>query len=443
MASVLIIGSGAREDALSRAYEKSPLVDQIIISPGNDFMAYNRKKTVIVDKNASLKNPQSILEIAQKYAPDLIDVAQDDALASGAVDLLRKKGFRVFAPTQAAARLEWDKKWSREFMQRQRIPHPGFTYFNSEEKAVQHVNAIYAREPGKTIYVKATGLCAGKGALKATTLNEAIHNIHQMKTFPDKAGETFLIEEGITGEEFSYYAITDGKSYRVFKSAQDNKTAHNFDQGEQTGGMGVVSPAMVTHPIARDVESDQIAKAIQGMAEEGTPYCGILYVGGMMHGEKPTTIEYNARWGDPECQTVLPALQTDYFLLAQACVDQTLANMPPLVQDEKVRVCVVGASRGYPGDYSSVKGKQIHGLEEAMAMKNVNVYGAGLTVKDGKFYANGGRLFSIVGEGSTVVEARKHAYSAMACVSIDGNNLHYRTDIAWRDVDRVINGAKY
>jgi len=433
----MVIGSGAREHTISYVYEKSSQVDRIIVAPGNDFIAYRRQKEVLIDKECSLKNPQSILKIARKYKPDLIDVAQDDALAQGTIDLLQENGFRTFGPTKKAARIEWDKRWSREFMQRHKIPHPNFRYFDSEEEGINYVKELYNEEPAKLLYIKATGLCSGKGALKSASLEQAIQNIERMKTFPNKAGDIFLAEDGLVGEEFSYYAISDGKTYKIFKSAQDNKTVLNFDEGDQTGGMGAISPAKVTNSISSEIEENQISRAINGMASEGVPYTGILYLGGIVVDGKPMNIEYNARWGDPECQVVLPSLETDYADIVIACLEGKLKEVE-VRQDNKTRVCVVGASRGYPNDYSHVKGKRIYGLEKAIEMDGITVFGAGIDVKDGRFYANGGRLFSIVAEGEDILQARQRAYSAIAFISIEGNNLHYRTDIGWRDVERFL-----
>jgi len=434
--TILLIGSGAREHTISCAYEKSPIVRRIIVAPGNDFICYKRQIEVVMDKNCSLKNPTSLLEIARKYQPDLVDVAQDDALANGTVDVLEKEGFVVFGPREQAARIEWDKRWSREFMQRHEIPQPIFRYFENEADGEQYVKEQYAGNSSKLLYVKATGLCSGKGALKSTSLDEAIKNIRKMKDFSNDAGKIFLVEEGLEGEEFSYYAISDGQTYKLFKSAQDNKTVFNFDEGDQTGGMGVVSPAMVTEPLRKEIEQQQISRAIKSMTLEQNPYRGILYLGGIVVNEKPMNIEYNARWGDPECQVVLPSVETDYLTIVKSCLEGKLNDLD-IKQDNKTRVCVVGASRGYPNDYSQVKGKRIFGIDEVMRMEGINVFGAGIDVIDGKLYANGGRLFSVVAEGKDILEARQRAYSAIARISIEGNNLHYRTDIGWRDVERL------
>lgn len=435
--AVMIIGGGAREHTISHAYEKSQQIDRVIVAPGNEFIGYKRQKEFVIDKDCSLKDSQSLLKIAKRYKPDLIDVAQDDALASGTVELLQENDFLVFGPTKQAARIEWDKKWSREFMQRHQIPHPDFRYFDFEENGIRYVRELYGEESTKLLYTKATGLCSGKGALKSTSLDEAIRNIRRMNSFPNRAGDVFLVEDGLVGEEFSYYAISDGKDYHIFKSAQDNKTVFNFDKGDQTGGMGAISPARVTDSVSREIEENQISRAINGMDSEGVPYKGILYLGGIVVDGKPMNIEYNARWGDPECQVVLPSVETDYVDIVMACLEGKLDQIE-IRQDNKTRVCIVGASRGYPNDYPDAKGKRIYGLEEAAEMDGITVFGAGIDVRNGRLYANGGRLFSIVGEGRNILEARQRAYSAIAHISIEGNNLHYRTDIGWRDVERFL-----
>ncbi len=431
--TVLIIDGGARGHALSRAYEKSRHVQRIIVAPGNDFIAFRRTKEVIVDRNCNLNDPQSLLKIAQIYNPDLIDVAQDDALASGTVDLLKEHGFKVFGPTREAARIEWDKNWSKEFMKRHDIPTAEFMSFTSEAPAIEYVTSHYRKYPSTVLFIKATGLCAGKGALRATSLDEAISCIKQMKTF-GTAGETFLIEEGLFGKEFSSYAISDGTSYKVFHPAQDHKRVNTFDTGDQTGGMGAVSPTCIATPYSSLIEETMIKRTIKGMETEGIPYTGILYIGGIVVNGKPYVIEFNARWGDPECHVVLPSIDTDYFELITAALDKRLDNID-LQINSKQRVCVVGALRGYPGESSTYKGSRIFGLVEAMDIPGVHVLGAGMSLKAESFVANGGRLFSIVGEGESITEARQNAYAAISTVHIEGNNLHYRTDIGWNDVE--------
>lgn len=433
--TVLVIDSGARGHAISAAYEKSPQVSRIILAPGNDFAGFNRKKEVVVEKNCNLKSTDSILAVAKKYEPDLVDVAQDDALAGGAVDLLRNSGFLVFGASKQAAILEWDKKFSREFMLRQNIPAPRFRYFDTEESAKTYAKSLYEKNPEKIVFVKAAGLCGGKGALKTRNLGEAFAGIERMKIFGE-AGKVFLIEDGLIGEEFSYYAISDGSDFKVFNSAQDNKTVFNFDEGDQTGGMGAISPALATESLAKEIEDALISKAISGMKKEGVPYCGILYLGGIVVDGKPMNIEYNARWGDPECQAVLPSVE-NYADVVLAALAGKL-NKIKIEQDNKTRVCIVGAAKGYPNDYSAARGKRIFGIEEALE-EGVKIFGAGIDVRNEKFFANGGRLFSVVAEGKNILEARQKAYSDIAHISVEGNNLHFRTDIGWRDVERFWN----
>ena len=434
--TVMVVGGGAREHTISEAYEKSPGVDKIVVAPGNDFISYKRNKEVITEK-CFLKQPQSILKVADKYKPDLVDVAQDDALAGGTVDLLSKNNFTVFGPNKCSSKIEWDKIWSRKFMERNGIPTPKFSCFDSKFAAKNYAKYLFENyniEGRKgSVFIKAKGLTGGKGALEARNLDEAIDNIEKMDSFGD-AGKRFVIEEGLVGEEFSTYAISDGENYHIFKSAQDNKRIFNFDKGKQTGGMGAISPAMVTEPIKKEIDERLIERAIKGMNKEGNRYRGILYLGGIAS-DDVSNIEYNARWGDPECQVVLPSVKTDYLEMVMSAVNGDL-DMIDIKEDEKTRVCVVGASKGYPTDYSDAKGKRIYGIDEAMKMDGIKIYGAGIKMEDDKRYANGGRLFSMVGEGKDIAEAKKKAYSAIACVNIEGNNLHYRTDIGWRDVER-------
>ncbi len=433
-ATVMIVGKGAREHALSLSYEKSKQVNRIIVCPGNGFIGNKREKEVIIDNGCSLTDPESILRIALKYKPDFIDVSQDDALRAGTVDILQQHRFRVFGPTQDAARIEWDKRRSKEFMKKYGIPTSDFRYFKAEQPARKYVRELYAHEPGKLLFVKATGLCAGKGTFKTTNLEDAIRNIEMMKTLPDKAGKVFLIEEGLVGEEFSYFAVYDGKTYHLFKSAQDNKTIGNFDEGDQTGGMGTNSPAMVTYPIAGMIKENLIKKALDSLAAESILYKGILFLGGIAVDGKPWAIEFNSRWGDPECQVILPSIQNDYLDIAEACIEERLNDIE-IKQDDKTRVCIVGARRGYPEKFTG-KRKRIYGIEEAMKTDKITVLGAAIDVEDGNFYAGGGRLINVIAEGDNIIEARQRAYSAIAGIQIPENELYWRIDIGNRDLER-------
>ncbi len=426
--TVLIFGAGAREHALAKAYLKSDLVSRVVVAPGNTWM---KRDGIQVDRSCSLKDAESMLKVALKYSPDLADVAQDDALASGTVDLLLDNGIPAFGPTKAAARIEWDKSWSRDFMKKYGIPSPKFKSFDDPNIAKSYVKELYSVNPDSYVFVKASGLAAGKGALAAHTLQEALECIDRMKTF-GKAGEIFVIEEGLVGEEFSFYAICDGTNYIPLMSAQDHKRLLDHDRGPQTGGMGVVAPTGLTSSLEDKISENFIHPVLEGMKKEGHPYVGILYFSGILVDDQIFSIEYNARWGDPECQAILPGLKTDYYSLVKKALDGNLGEIQ-VEFDGKTRVCVVGASFGYPQDYSDVKGKLVYGLE---ALHDVELFSAGLGDMDGRTVANGGRLFSVVGEGDNVLSARKIAYGAISTVAIENNLLHFRTDIGWRDVLR-------
>ena len=432
--TILIVGSGAREHALSVAYEKSRHVKKIIVTPGNDFIAYKRKKEVIIDKNSSLVNQKSILEIARKHKVDLVDVANDNSIYHGTVDLLAQNNFLVFGPTKQASRIEWDKAYSRQFMKKYNIPIPDFKSFNSKADALRFLRQIYSQYKEKLIFIKASGLCGGKGALSSTNLDQAIANLRDLDRLGD-AADTFLIEEGLLGEEFSYHIITDGHTYHSFKTAQDNKRLINFDQGEQTGGMGGNSPCMIAEANKQIIKKNLVSKLINALSLEDIKYNGILYIGGIISRQKPFTIEYNARWGDPEAQMILPSLTVDYFDLISSCINKELDKFR-IIMDDKIRLCVVGVLKGYPGDYSKNLGKQVYGLENILDIPDIEVFSAGIRVEDNKFYACSGRLLSIVASASNIKQAREKAYEAISKVRVEGNNLHYRTDIASRDMQR-------
>ena len=439
--TVLIVGSGAREHAISLAYEKSSHVKRVIVTPGNDFISYKRNKEVIVDKDSSVVDPKSILETAKRHEVDLVDVANDNSTYYGTVDLLAQKNFVVFGQTRQASRIEWDKAYSKEFMKKYYIPTSDFKSFNSKYDALRFLKQIYLESKEKLIFIKASGLCGGKGALSSTTLDQAVANLSDLDRFK-YAADTFLIEEGLTGEEFSYHIITDGNTHHSFKAAQDNKRLINFDKGEQTGGMGGNSPCMIAKQNKDSIEKNLVLKLTNALLLEKINYNGILYIGGIISKQQPFTIEYNARWGDPEAQIILPSLTIDYFELVSSCINKELDKFK-ITMDDKVRLCVVGVLKGYPGDYSKNMGKQIYGLENILDSPDIDVFGAGIKVEDNKFYACSGRLFSIVAKADNIVQARKKAYEAISEIRVQGNNLHYRTDIASRDVQRFHLSSKH
>lgn len=430
--TILIIGSGGREHALAETYAKSKKVKKVLVAPGNDFMESTNKK-VEIHPEISVMDFAAIIALAKKVSVDLIDVAQDNPIAGGLVDLLQNEGFLVFGPTKKAAEIEWNKDWSRKFMQKYHLPIPTFKSFSDQEKAIAYVQKL----PEQPLFIKASGLAAGKGALKAENKNQAIDAIVAMKLF-GSAGDTFLIEECMVGEEFSLFAMCDGKDYKILGVAQDHKTVNNKDEGPNTGGMGCIAPTSAVAPKhIVEVERKILKPFIKGMQKEGRPYIGILYVGGMITKKGIQIVEFNARWGDPEAEVILPSIKIDYASFIMSVLKGKLSQTK-LVLDKKIRISITGSAFGYPRDIAKSMGKRIFGLSALQQLPDTIIYSAGMK-KAGKYFAvGGGRLFHIVTAADTLTEARKKAYGAISQVYIEEDNLHYRTDIGWRELERKI-----
>lgn len=430
--NILILGSGGREHALANAYAKSKKVKKIYIAPGNPFINFTNKKVISLSEVSST-NFEKIIEQIKKLKVDLVDVAQDEPIALGFVDKLSEMGVKAFGPTKNSSEIEWSKEWSRKFMLKYHLPIPHFKSFDSVKGGIFYVKSL--RE--QPLYVKASGLALGKGAIRAENKKEAIFAIRQMKNF-GKAGEIFIIEEAMRGEEFSLFAICDGESYKIIGSAQDHKTAFNGDIGPNTGGMGCVSnPKIITPKVLKEIEKIILIPFMKGMKKEGRAYSGILYVGGMATDKGVKIVEFNSRWGDPEAQVLIPRIVTDYLTIVESVINKKLSKIK-IKTDNLVRVSIAGCSNGYPIDYSKVKNKKITGLEKISKLPNIDVFGAGISGLNNKFIVSGGRVFHIVGEGFTLTQARMRAYGAISMINIEGNNLHYRTDIGWRDLEREV-----
>lgn len=426
--TILITDAGGRGAALVDKYAQSKLIGKILVVPGNNLMQINTDKKVQIYPKLKTTSVAEILEIVKKEKVNLVDVAQDNAVEAGVVDAVTKIGVSVVGPTKAAGQIEWDKAWARDFMVKYKIPSPKFHKFKSEKAGIEFVK----KYPGSKWFVKAAGLAEGKGVIPASNDSEAIEAIKQMQNF-GSAGRTFLLESWLVGEEFSAFAICDGKNFKVVGYAQDHKRVNDGDQGPNTGGMGCVSNPLIVSAKCK-VQSEKIfRKAINGLKKEGRPYKGILYLGGMIVDGDVKVIEFNARWGDPEAQVILPSIENDLYEIDQAIISGTIGKLK-IKTDGKVRVGIIGASKGYPGDYSQVKGKRIFGLDK---IRGVKIYGAGVNIDKNKYIANGGRLFCLVAEGKNILEARKKAYKEMSLIQIEGNNLHYRRDIGWRDLERL------
>lgn len=431
---VAVIDAGGRGSALIDAYAKSPEVDELIAIPGNDLMQINTDKPVHTYPYLKTTSRDEILKICKEFEVTLVDVAQDNAVEAGVSDLLRKNGFKVTGPSKDAGRLEWDKAWSRDFMVKYSLPVPAYKVCKSKEEGLKFLQD----QEDQAWFIKAAGLAEGKGVIPARNNAKAVEAIEQMSKF-GSSGETFLIEQALIGEEFSAFAISDSGGYQFLGMAQDHKRVDDADVGPNTGGMGCSTPPLVVDGDIQ-IQIDEIfKKTFAGIKSEGLSYNGVLYLGGIVVGGKVFIIEYNARWGDPEVECILPGIKNDWFEVSLAVSENKLSDR--IIRDNLSRIVIAACSLGYPEDYSKVRGKEISGLKHLIEVPGIKVYGAGTKVVDGKYFANGGRLFYVVAEGKDVIEAREKAYSALGKVSIPGDNganlLHYRKDIGYRDVNRL------
>lgn len=428
--NILVIGQNGREHALAVAYAKSKKVKKVIMTPGNGLTDFQNLK-IKNYPDVGMMDFDKIVEVCKKEKIDLVEVGQDDIIAAGYVDKFEKLGILAFGPTQKASQLEWDKKWAREFMVKYKLPIPKFESFNNKQRAIDYINSL----PEQLLFIKAAGLALGKGVIRVENKKQAIQAIKDMSKF-GKSGETFLIEEALIGEEFSLFAICDGENFVITKAAQDHKRIFDGDLGPNTGGVGSVAPTgAINDSIIRIIATKIIKPTLEGMKKENRLYKGILYLGGILTKDGVKIIEFNCRWGDPEAEVILPSITSDYLDLAQALISGKLKKTK-IILDKKVRVSVAGCAKGYPDDYSAVKGKEIFGIEKAMKVSGVSVFGSGIKRQGKKFFASGGRIFYVVGEGKNIKEARNKAYKVMNFINIEGNNLHYRTDIGWRDLQR-------
>lgn len=415
--NVLLLGSGGREHALAWSLNKSPQLKNLYIAPGNPG-------TSGVGENVDLtiSDFDQIWSFIQEHEIDITVVGPEKPLVDGIANFLEAKRHPVFGPKLQAAMLEGSKEFAKEFMQRHQIPTASYRVFDQED----FDDAMaYIKEQGKyPVVLKADGLAGGKGVFIPETEAEAIKILEDLKTNSPlkEAASRLVIEEFMTGEEASVFAISDGTSYKVIGNAQDHKRIGDGDTGLNTGGMGAYSPApVVTDEILARVEKEIIEPTISGMKEEGNPYVGFLYCGLMITEHGPKVVEYNCRFGDPECQVILPRLQSDLLEIMVAATQVKLDNVD-IQFDNEVRCCVVLASGGYPESYK--KGKEITGLDK---IKDALVFHAGTKQENGKIYTNGGRVLNIVGSGKELKEAIDVTYREVKKITFD--RAYFRTDI--------------
>ena len=418
--NILVIGSGGREHALYWKLSESPQTEQIYAIPGNPGMG--ALAAIALDDHAA------ILRFVKEHEIGLVVVGPEVPLMNGLVDELEAAGIRSFGPRANAAEIEGSKSFAKNLMKKYGIPTARYEVFTAAEPA-----RAYIRQEGAPIVVKADGLAAGKGVIVAMTEQEALDAVDAIMedhSFGD-AGARVVIEEFMEGEEASLLAFTDGTTIRPMISAQDHKRAYDGDRGPNTGGMGTYAPAPVMTPEMTERAVEEILKpTIAAMAKEGRVYRGCLYLGLMVTADGPKVVEFNARFGDPETQVVLPLLDSDLVAIMCACADGTLADVP-IRWKEGAAVCVVLASGGYPGHYE--KGQEIHGLADAEAMGAL-VFHAGTAMKAGKLVTNGGRVLGVVGRGADISSAVDAAYAAATKISF--KDAYYRKDIAHRALER-------
>lgn len=413
-----MIGSGGREHALVKKLLESPKCTKLYCAPGNGGIAADAE---LVDINVMDKH--GMVEFAKKNSIDLAFVAPDDPLADGMVDAFEAAGIRAFGPNAKAAVIEASKVFSKNLMKKYNIPTAKYEVFDNVEKAIQYVKS----ENTSPIVVKADGLALGKGVIIAQTVDEAvaaIKSIMQDKKFGD-SGNNIVIEEFLTGPEVSVLAFTDGKCVKPMVSSKDHKRAYDNDEGLNTGGMGTISPnPYYTDEIAQECMDTIFKPTIDAMNKEGRPFKGCLYFGLMLTPNGPKVIEYNARFGDPEAQVVLPRLKTDLVDICEAVIDEKLSDID-IEWYDGAAACVVMASGGYPLSYK--KGIEIFGLDQKGQVDGAVVYHAGTKFENGKYYTNGGRVLGVTARADNLDDALKKAYAAVDKIKFDG--AHYRKDI--------------
>jgi len=421
---VLVIGSGGREHALCWAIAKSPGCHELLCAPGNAGIAQVAR---CIDVAAD--DIDEIIELAEDEEIGLVVVGPEGPLVAGLADALTEAGVKVFGPSAAAAEIEGSKGVMKDLCARYGIPTADYERFNEPDSAKE-----YIRVHGAPIVVKADGLAAGKGVILCRNLNEAFAAIDHIMTesaFGD-AGSEVVVEEFMVGEEASFFAIVDGENAIPLAAAQDHKAAFDGDEGPNTGGMGAYSPAPVIDAAMTERIMDEIIlPTIRGMASEGRPYKGVLFAGLMITETGPRLIEYNCRFGDPECQVLMMRLKSDALEMLLAATDGRLAEIQ-LEWHDDAALSVVMATDGYPGSYQ--KGSLISGVERAEALPGVQVFHAGTRAKNGQLLADGGRVLGVTALAKTVRDAQILAYKAVA--EVDWPDGFCRRDIGWRAVKR-------
>lgn len=415
---ILLLGSGGREHAIAKKLAASPRCGKLYIAPGNGGTS-QEGENISLDEN----DPTAVAAFAKDHGCGMVVIGPEAPLVVGVADAVREAGIPCFGPGAEGAQMEGSKLFSKQLMERAGVPTAAYGSFTDEQSALNYVNA-----QGAPLVVKADGLAAGKGVIVATELEQALDAVHECFSgaFGD-AGNTVVVEEMLTGPECSLLAFTDGITVRPMATSQDHKRALEGDLGPNTGGMGVYSPVPIVTPEEHETMVAIMHQTVEQLHREGIDYRGCLYGGFMLTPAGPKVLEFNARFGDPETQVILPRLQNDLVDVMLACAEQRLDEVELSWCDDWA-VSVVLTSAGYPGSYE--KGKVITGIEDAEALDGVTVYHAGTREQDGQILTNGGRVIDVTALGATFEEARNLAYAACEKIDFEGKTL--RHDIGLR-----------
>ena len=424
--NILLLGSGGREHALAKSLYESPKNKKIFCAPGNPGIEDFAELI-----NININDNKDVLDLCISKKIELVIIGPEVPLVNGLADFLNKNNILVFGPRKIAAQLEGSKKFTKQICKKYNIPTAEFETFDKESAALK-----YLQEQVFPIVIKADGLAAGKGVIIAESYKDAEKAVKEIFSglFED-AGKEIVIEEFLVGEEISYFIIADENNFIELTSAQDHKRIGEGDTGPNTGGMGAYSPAPLMNNKLKELTIDKIIKpTLRAMRDLGCPYTGILYAGLMITNEGPKLIEYNVRFGDPECQVILPRLKSDLLSLIISSCENSL-NEESIKWDNRFALTIVMASEGYPNDYKT--GYEIKGLDEIKNLKDIYIYHAGTKKVNNLIFTNGGRVLNVTSLGENVKEANYNALTAINMIKWNGS--YYRNDIGWRAMKREEN----
>ncbi len=415
--NVLVVGNGGREHALAWKIAQSSRVERLFVAPGNAGTALDAENVDIATTDFG-----KLIDFARSNSVELTVVGPEAPLAAGIVDAFNEAKLRVFGPAGPAAQLEGSKVFCKNLLRNADVPTADYHVFQDAESATRFVMDRYTDDDEDVpLVVKADGLAAGKGVIvcqKRQEVLDAIDRVARQREFGD-AGDSMVIEERLDGQEASVLAITDGRTILTLPPAQDHKPAHDGDTGPNTGGMGAYCPApLVDGEMLQWIEEHVLVPTVHALKRGRTPFKGVLYAGLMITNQGPKVLEYNVRFGDPECQPLLMRLKTDLVDILDAAVDDRLEELDGIDWDPRPAVCVVMASEGYPGSYE--KGKPIRGLAEADALPDVKVFHAGTTMSGDEVVTNGGRVLGVTALGESIAAAKLQAYTAVKCIRWQG-----------------------